>query len=105
MATVGPLKELPCKFPFIYKREQHDGCVKGTKGTWCPTSFEPYNNSSKQIINVDYLDLDSETYNNNNGGKWGYCGANCPRSSQRDKNKMRNRGKTKNGGEYSVTWK
>ena len=83
MASVGPSNQVPCHFPFMYKDEQHTGCVTGTKGEWCPVNVEL--NRDDDIINVDYLD--SETPNNKNIGDWGYCGTNCPLSSS-DKNKI-----------------
>ena len=56
----GSKSNEPCMFPFIFKGQQFNNCITGSKRTnpWCATQVDAFGNYIR--------------------GHWGYCGANCP---------------------------
>ena len=56
----GSKSNEPCMFPFIFKGQQFNNCITGSKRTnpWCATQVDAFGNYIR--------------------GHWGYCGVNCP---------------------------
>ena len=54
----GPSPNVPCIFPFTYKKITYDECVPVMDGAWCSTEVD---DDGFHII-----------------GRWGYCGQECP---------------------------
>ena len=61
----GPSNNVQCVFPFIYKRRKRYRCIQDgdpKNRAWCSTMVDASGRHMK------------------NGGHWGHCAQNCPKS-------------------------
>ena len=50
------LKEGPCIFPFKFKGEMQNECIKGKKGEWCATEIN--NEDERKMVKYAFCDYD-----------------------------------------------
>ena len=69
--TGGPQEHVPCIFPFTFGDKEHNKCIwQGTDKPWCSTKVD------REGLHVD------------GQGQWGYCGSQCPITTQGDNYKI-----------------